>query len=105
MWTNALQHRWLIVVSASCCLASCVALPTPSERYPRPWEDIDPYVVRTLARNMSTIGPLCTTAKMRPATRGEYGEYLVYCAYDRNDWRAFVVFPALNEVIGPTALF
>jgi hypothetical protein len=54
---------------------------------------------------MSAIGPLCATAKMRPATRGEYGEYLVYCSYDRNDWRAFVVFPALNQVIGLSTLF
>ena len=65
---------------------------------------MDPFVIRTLAKNTATIGALCTTAKMRPATRGEYGEYLVYCADEKNEWRAFVVFPALNQVIGPNDL-
>jgi hypothetical protein len=75
-----------------------VSSPTPSERYPGPWQDIDRYVIHTLANNESKIGSLCATAKMRPAMRGEFGEYLVYCAY-KNNWRAFVVFPALNEII------
>ena len=100
-----LRHTKLVAISTLCCLAGCSSLPTTSGRYRGPWQAIDPYVARTLSMNISKIGPLCVTARMRPAFNktGEYGEYLVYCAPDGRHWHAFIVFPALNQVLGPEA--
>src|SRR5262245_28517220 len=55
----SLWHAELIAISMLCCLTSCGSLPMSSERYPGPWQDIDPFVIRTLSKNISQIGPLC----------------------------------------------
>jgi hypothetical protein len=96
-----------LTLAGAFCLAGCGPEVKPSEHFPGPWRDLDPYVAQALARNSSRLGQLCASTTMRPAFNrpGQYGEYLVYCTYDRSEWWAFLVFPGMNEIVGPNKIF
>lgn len=105
MRDKILRHAGLIL--GALCLAGCGPEVKPSERYPGPWQDIDFHVSQTLAKNPERLGQLCASTYMRPAFNrpGERGEYLVYCTFDKSGWWAFVVFPGINEIVGPNNIF
>jgi hypothetical protein len=101
-----MRHAAFAIVTGL-CLAGCGPDVNPSERYPGPWQDLDPYVSQTMAKNAERFGQLCGSAYMRPAFNkpGERGEYLVYCTHDRSQWWAFLIFSGMNEVVGPNNIF
>jgi hypothetical protein len=96
-----------LILAGVLCVTGCGPEVKPSERYPGPWTDIDPYVSQALAKNSDRLGQLCTSAYMRPAFNkpGERGEYLIYCTHDKSEWWAFVVFTGMNEIVGPNNIF
>jgi hypothetical protein len=99
--------RLAVVALVAAVLAACEPAIKPSERYPGPWQELDPYVSQTMAKNVERFGQLCGSAYMRPAFNkpGERGEYLVYCTHDRSEWWAFLIFVGMNEVVGPNNIF
>ena len=88
-------------------LAGCFEEPNFAERYPGPWQDLDPFVALTMAKKPERFFQLCKDAYMRPAFNkpGERAEYLVYCTFDKSEWWSFVVFTGMNEVVGPNNIY
>ncbi|MCE7033566.1 hypothetical protein LY625_13265 [Lysobacter sp. GX 14042] len=70
-----------------------------AEEYPGPWrEDFNADIARTLAHNRVTG---CGQFKFKPSSQNR-NEFVVYCTRDGHEWSAYVVWTAINEVIGPS---
>jgi hypothetical protein len=97
----------VLTLAAAFCLAACEPAVAPAERYPGPWQELDPYVAETMARKSDRLFQLCKTATMRPAFNkpGARNEYLVYCTFDRSEWWAFTVYTGMHEIIGPNNVY
>lgn len=69
-----------------------------STRYPKPWrENFNLEITRSLS-NKNIRG--CGQYKFRESSKDK-GEYLVYCSRDGRNWLAYIVWPNINNVMGP----
>lgn len=99
-------HRF--VFRSACLLALAAALAgcrekTPAERYPGPWMENVPSVMRALAINNVRDCPRIF-GRVAPDTQGAYVEYLVYCGSGAG-WKARLVWPGINKVSGVQEVF
>jgi hypothetical protein len=70
------------------------------KRYPGPWREPSPPVIKTLLANRVRG---CGEFVERKSSVNE-GEYLVYCTRDGNTWKAWLVWTVIDKVEGPTEL-
>ncbi|WP_372997688.1 hypothetical protein [Marinobacter sp.] len=75
--------------------------PTVENRYPGPWQtNFNMSITKTLSRNGARG---CGIIKYRESSK-EKGEYLAVCSADNKHWDAYMVWPNINEAMGPYSL-
>jgi hypothetical protein len=75
-----------------------VAEETLSEMYPGPWAyDFDNRITGALVQ-AKVKG--CGIYRYR-VSRNSNSEFLVYCSRDDEHWKAYMVWPNINKVMGP----
>lgn len=98
-----------VVVSAfAACLMSGNVLaanpsvnPTIENRYPGPWEtEFNMGITQTLSKSGARG---CGIIKYRESAKDD-SEYLVVCSTDNETWDVYMVWPNINEVMGPYTL-
>lgn len=88
-------------------VASCVGrvfAPSPpmtkAEEYPPPWTSLSREVTLTIYRE----GHRCGEGYQRVSSRSPQ-EYLVYCREAEGTWTTYLVFPLVDDVLGPDLTF
>lgn len=90
------------------CLFSATALAdspdvnsTIENRYPGPWEtDFNMSITKTLSKNGARG---CGIIKYRESAKDK-DEFLAVCSTDNKNWDAYMVWPNINEIMGPYSL-
>ena len=101
-----LRAKWFFAVAAVSAVSMCASSnkgsttskPDMNATYPAPWSSaIKPEVTRALlAAGVTGCGYL----EHRVSTRSRT-EYLVACSRNGQSWLVYMVWPAINEVMGP----
>ena len=97
------RFRYVLALVGLC---SCGSEPPPSQRYPGPWIDVTTNLdlMRTLdANQVRGCGEMM--GKVAKGTEGKHAEYLLYCTRDGTNWAAWLVWPAIGKVSGPSQTY
>ena len=91
---NILAYGVLFVMIVSACQSE------QKSEYGSWQEDFHVGIAKTLATNHIKG---CGEFKYRESTKHPGGEYKVFCTADGKNWVAYLVWPKINEVMGPYA--
>lgn len=90
-----------IVLLAALYVAGCEAPPEPAEEFSGNWREPTGEVMRTLASN-GIEG--CGEFYQKESTTSA-NTFAVACTRDQRIWKAYMVWPAIDEVMGPDDMF
>lgn len=91
----------IFFISSSAVADSPNVNSTIEDRYPGPWKtEFNMAITKTLSKNGARG---CGIIKYRESAKDK-NEFLAVCSTDNKNWDAYMVWPNINEMMGPYTL-